>query len=174
MNPSSHTFFSLRSVLALSIDDVGWVLWNICDRYAMLRDPESQYRYQSEFHEWSKTHFYPIRLHWVVSDATQALTIIGGGYPDFWWRCYEFANKRSPVMATNRTVRFESHRANAAAYTCFRQFSRAETALGLIEELLAEDPGWVNHNFAEITFATLLVDFHHTTGLPCTHKSVVQ
>jgi len=151
---------SLRSRLALSTDDVGWALWNICDRYAILRNAKQQYVYQSEFYEWGKTTLPALRLHWVVSDGTQALTLIDGGFLDFWWNCYQFANKRVPIAAENRTVRFESHRANAAAYTHFREFSRAESALQLLETVLSEDQIWVNRDFAIVTYHTLLVEFY--------------
>lgn len=86
----------LWAKVVLSVDDTGWALWNICDNYAMMRDAKSQHKYQSEFHECSKTNPYPLRLHWVVSDATQTLTLIDGGFLDFWWKCYEFANAECP------------------------------------------------------------------------------
>jgi hypothetical protein len=76
---------SLHPKVDLSVDDRGWLLWNICDRYAMLRDAEHQYKYQSEFQEWSKTNLSSYRLHWVVSDANQALTLTYGGFSEFWW-----------------------------------------------------------------------------------------
>ena len=155
---------SLRAKVSLSVDDTGWALWNICDRYALMRDAKSQHKYQSEFHEWGKTNLSPLRLHWVVSDATQALTLIDGGFLDFWWKCYEFANAQCPLVAENRTVRFESHRANAYAYTRFREFSRAEAALNAMEKLLAEDRAWGNREFAAVTFRTLLVDFYNAKG----------
>lgn len=152
---------SLRSKIPLSANDVGWVLWNVCDRYAVLRDAKNQYSYQSEFHEWIKSNLPPSQLHWVVSDSTQALTLINGGFLDFWWHCYQFANENSPIVAANRPARFESHRANASAYTYFREFGRAETAFQSIENLLLEDPTWTNHDFATVTFSTLLIDFYN-------------
>jgi len=156
---------SLRAKVDLSIDDAGWALWNICDRYALMRDATNQHKYQLEFHEWSKTHLFPLRLHWVVSDGTQALTLIDGGFLEFWWNCYEFANAHAPLVPENRTVRFESHRANAGAYSRFREFARAETALNAMERLLAEDPKWCNREFAAATFKTLLIKSYTAKGL---------
>jgi pentatricopeptide repeat protein len=126
----------------------------------MLRDAKNQYPYHLEFHEWSKTNLYPLRLHWVVSDGTQALTLIQGGCGGFWWEWYEFANGTAPKVPENRTARFESHRATAAAYTHFKEFHRAEVALDTMETLLSEDPGWSNREFATITWYTLLVEFY--------------
>ncbi len=155
---------SLRAQVHLSEDDTGWALWNLCDQYAMLRDAKSQYVYQSEFHEWSKTNLPPLRLHWVVSDSTQALTLIQGGKIDFWWHCYQFANERAPIIKENRTVRFESHRANANAYIYFREFDRAEAAISSIADVLSEDPAWVNCDFAMVTLKTLLIEFYNAQG----------
>lgn len=129
-----------------------------------MRDAKSQHKYQSEFYDWSKTNLFPLRLHWVVSDAGQALTLIDGGFLDFWWKCYEFANSHCPLVAENRSVRFESHRANAISYIRFREFSRAETALKAIEKLLAEDRAWGNREFAAATFSTLLLGFYNAKG----------
>ncbi len=155
---------SLNRKENLPPDDKGWVLWNICDRFAMLRDAQNQYRYQLEFHEWSKISLPPLRLHWVVSDGTQALTLIHAGFLEFWWRWYEFANEHCPRVPDNRTVRFESHRANAAAYTRFSQIGRAERALNAIADLLSEDAAWPNRNFAAATFRTLMINFYGAQG----------
>lgn len=154
----------LRSRATLSADDAGWAFWNVCDCYALLRKAKDQYSYQSEFYEWSKSALPSLRFHWVVSDATQALTLIDGGFLDFWWNCYQFANESVPRIAENRTVRFESHRANAAAYTHFREFSRAETALRSLEAVLSEDPLWINRDFATVTWITLLIEFYTALG----------
>lgn len=149
---------------SISADDKGWAFWNVCDRYAMLRNAKDQHRYQSEFFEWSKSALPSLRFHWVVSDGTQAMTLIAGDFLDFWWNCYQFANESVPRVAENRTVRFESHRANAAAYTHFQEFSRAETALQSIEAVLSEDSTWLNRNFATVTYTTLLITFYAGLG----------
>lgn len=148
----------------LPADVKGWVLWNLCDRFAMLRDAQNQYRYQSEFHEWSARSLPALRFHWVVSDGTQALTLIQGGYLESWWQWYEFANAHCPRVADNRTVRFESHRANAAAHTHFSEIGRAESALNAIEDLLGEDSTWSNRDFAATTFRTLRINFYDVQG----------
>jgi tetratricopeptide (TPR) repeat protein len=148
----------------LSLNDKGWSFWNICDNYAMLRKPREQHAVQAEFYEWSKSSLPPLRQHWVVTDATQAMTLIDGGYLDFWWSCYQSANESAPRLLENRTVRFEAHRANAAAYTHFREFKHAETALEALNAVLSEDPLWVNRDFAQNTFNTLLLAFYHGQG----------
>ncbi|MBI5669468.1 MAG: hypothetical protein HZC41_15805 [Chloroflexi bacterium] len=148
----------------VSADDRGWAFWNVCDQYAMLRNAKDQYTYQAEFYKWSQRDLPLLRRHWVVSDGTQAMTLINGGFLEFWWDCYQSANESAPQVAENRAARFESHRANAAAYTHFREFSRAETALRSLEALLSEDPLWVNRDFATATVSTLRVEYYAALG----------
>jgi tetratricopeptide (TPR) repeat protein len=153
----------LRENIDLTPDDTGWALWSICDRYALAEDAGTQHGYQSEFRELVSANF-PERAHWVVCDSTQAMTLIGGGFTDFWWGCYRSANDSAPRVAENRTVRFEAHRANASAYTRFGELERAESALDAMAGLLDEDPRWRNREFAVVTYSTLLVEFHTATG----------
>ena len=152
----------LRDTEGLSVDDAGWALWNICDRYAMLRDADPQFRYQREFRALVETHV-PERLHWVVSDSTQALTLVAGGYKDFWRDAYILANAHAPRVPETRNVRFESHRATASVFTK-SDLERAAVALEACEAVLSEDPAWVNRDFASVTSKTLLVGFHHARG----------
>ena len=147
----------------LSPDDAGWALWNICDQYALNRDAGVQHRYQSEFFELVKRSF-PERAHWVVCDGTQALTLIHGGLIDFWWGCYQYANERAPRVLGNRTVRFESHRANAATCMQLGESDRAAAALEGMAELLEEDAMWQNMDFAHMTYMSLLVQFYGAAG----------
>ena len=151
-----------RATEESSWDDAGWALWNICDRYALLRDADSQYPYQREFRAFAETHA-PERMHWVVSDATQALTLISGGYGEFWWDTYLSASAHAPRVPETRNVRFESHRVTAAAFTR-SDLERANVALEACEAVLSEDPAWVNRDFASVTSKTLLVGFHHARG----------
>jgi hypothetical protein len=153
----------LHEEATLDPENMGWVLWNICDWYAMARDSVTQYKYQSEFFELVKSSF-PERAHWVVCDGTQALTLINGGMLDFWCDCYEFANDNVPRSAKNRTVRFEAHRANTVAYVRFTEFARAESSLQAMADLLEEDPHWQNREFTNATYLKLLVSLHSATG----------
>src|SRR4051812_8314294 len=86
---------------ALSPDDRGWVFWNLCDRYAVLRDAARQCEWQHAFHVWVGTECPPSRRHWVVSDATQALSLLQGGYSNDWWSWYVDANTSAPRRAWN-------------------------------------------------------------------------
>lgn len=154
---------SLRDGNQLGLDETGWALWNLCDRHALLKRAEAQYGYQLEFWQWCGAHF-PSRLHWVVSDATQANTLINGGHLAAWWEWYDLANRECPRTAENRAVRFESHRANTSAYTRFKEFEKAETAIQETRRLLEEDPTWCNRGFATACFHTLLLEHHTAKG----------
>lgn len=156
---------SLRAQVKLSPEDEGWAQWNICDRLALLGDPIRQYGYQVAFAEWLRDTFPAERLHWVVSDSTQAMNLMKGGFVDFWTTHYRYANERAPKIPENRVVRFESHRAVAAAYTHgFRDLQQALEGLRAIEDVIAEDPEWPNRDFATITLETLYVDFLSVSG----------
>jgi hypothetical protein len=153
----------LREQVDLTPDDAGWVLWNICDWYAVVGDSITQHKYQSEFFDLVRGSF-PERAHWVVCDSTQAHTQIRGGFLDFWSECYQFANHNAPNVAENRGARFEAHRANAASYTHFGEIDRAGSALEAMASLLEEDAQWGSEEFASATYKTLLVQFHAATG----------
>ena len=155
---------SLHENAELTPDDRGWALWNICDLYACAREASTQHKYQSQFFELARSSF-PERAHWVVSDGTQALTLTHGGFGHFWSGCYDFANENAPRVAENRTVRFESHRANAGFCTKHDHLGQfRNSALEAMASLLEEDPGWRNREFAGVTYMTLLVDFYGATG----------
>jgi hypothetical protein len=144
----------------LSVDDQAWLLWNLCDCYALLRDAPNQYSYQVAFHRWSITSLAPERLHWVTSDATQACTLIAAEFGDEWWEWYLYANTHATCTAFNRTARFESHRANASAHLKFGLLSRAQVALSHLESVLSESETWDNMPFATVTFYTFLIEWH--------------
>lgn len=164
LEASIELFKALTAEEKLSNEDTGWILWNLCDGYAMRRDAQNQFQYQSEFYRWVNTHFYPERLHWVVSDGTQARTLIDGGYLYPWWQWYIDANERAPIIEQNRNARFESHRATGDALIFFAEYEKAELSLRALEDLLKEDSAWTNHDFAEVTYRTLLIDFYNGTG----------
>ena len=56
-----------------------WAFWNLSDNYAMLRDASEEYRNHKLF-EKKLMHMDEKYLHWIVSDGTQKLTLLTGGY----------------------------------------------------------------------------------------------
>lgn len=149
----------------LSPDDAGWVLWIICDQYAIGRvnDPVIQHRYQSEFFELVKRNF-PERAHWVVSDATQEVSLLRGGFLDFWCGCYRFANDTVPRVAENRGVRLQSHETNAFSFGHVGETGHMRSALDAMAGLLEEDPQWPGQRFGTVRHKTLLFEFYIAVG----------
>jgi hypothetical protein len=149
----------------LSPDDAGWVLWNICDQYALGRanDPITQHRYQCEFLELVKRNF-PERAHWVVSDGTQAISLMRGGFLDFWCECYQSANDTVPRVEENRTARFQSHRANADSFHHVGEIERMRSALDATAGLLEEDAEWPGQQFATVTHKEQMFEFYAAIG----------
>lgn len=152
----------LRKNVDLQPEDAGWVLWNLCDLHALTMDADTQLAYQTEFFAYARQNF-PERIHWVVSDSTQANSLIRNGYGDFWLTCYRYANDTAPRIAENRRVRFEAHRSTARALIILHQYTHAEFALERLADLLLEDPQWHHRDFARITYLTYLLNLYAAT-----------
>jgi len=139
----------------LSIDEKGWAYWNISDRYALMREPQLEYKYHVEFVEWGKEFLKPDKLHWFVSDATQALTLSLGNFFDQWYDWYLYACKNSSKNEANRGVRFESHKQAAGSLLKLNKIEVIEEAFNNMFETLQEDQEWENHIYCSLTFHTL-------------------
>ena len=86
----------------------GCLLWNLSDVYAMRRDAKSLYTNHLQF----ATHLQssaPMYRSWLVSDATQRLTLEQGGFGDVWWCWYEEVNKAYDPLC--EAALFHAHRA---------------------------------------------------------------
>ncbi|MGG0670791.1 hypothetical protein [Sporosarcina koreensis] len=148
----------IKKTKTLPIDETGWMYWNISDIPAVLRKPRDVYENHIEFVEWGKQALFPHKLHWFVSDATQALTLSLGDYFDEWFKWYLFSCKYSSRNKENRAIRFESHRAAAISLLVLKRFFEIEIPITNMAELLEEDKDWENTLFAEFTYYTLLAE----------------
>jgi hypothetical protein len=148
----------------LSVDEIGWVYWNISDGYALLRNPEHEFRNHLKFFEWGKENLYPNKLHWIVSDATQALTLSLGHYFKRWEDWYLFACKHSTKSESNRGGRFESHRATAASMIKLKKTNLLDTVLSNMQTVIQEDEKWENASFSRIAYYSLLLERHSLIG----------
>jgi len=160
-NKNEEAFQRLHEIKkskTLTLDETGWMYWNMSDIPAVMRKPESVYKNHVEFVEWGKQTLFPHKLHWFVSDATQALTLSVGEYFDEWFEWYLFACKHSSKNKENRAIRFESHRAAATALLKLKRISEIEVPFRHMAELIEEDSGWENNIFAEFTYHTLLAE----------------
>lgn len=136
----------------LSVNERGWVYWNVSDGYALLREPELLYANHREFFEWGKENLAPEQLHWIVSDSTQALSLSLGNYFDHWMDWYQYACDYAPKLDTNRGVRFESHRALGGSLWVLERYSEMDSVLENMNQLIQEDVTWSNTLFAQITY----------------------
>lgn len=142
----------------LSVLEKGWAHWNISDRYALMREPVLEHQNHIKFVEWGKQALHPDKLHWFVSDATQALSLSLGNRLDDWIDWYEYACLNSSKNRGNRGGRFESHRAMAYTLMKTNKLSNIEIPLQRMVELLREDENWENITFSTITYYFLLME----------------
>ncbi|MEO2213722.1 hypothetical protein ABGV40_22960 [Paenibacillus amylolyticus] len=136
----------------LSVNEQGWVYWNVSDGYALLREPELLYANHRAFFEWGKENLAQEQLHWIVSDSTQALSLSLGNYFNYWIDWYQYACDHAPKLDTNRGVRFESHRALGGSLWVLERYSEMDSVLENMNQLIQEDDSWSNILFARITY----------------------
>ncbi|QTD42129.1 tetratricopeptide repeat protein [Sporosarcina sp. Te-1] len=150
-----HEFKNSRRLMT---DEMGWVYWNISDANAVQRKYQMVYENHVKFVEWGKAELFPDRLHWFVSDATQALTLSLGDYFEEWFNWYLYACQHSTRTAENRGIRFESHRAAIGSLLKLKKLTQIEIPFSHMCGLLQEDHDWENHTFAAFTYYTLLLE----------------
>jgi tetratricopeptide (TPR) repeat protein len=150
----------------LPMDEIGWAYWNISDSYAMMRVADLEYENHVKFVNWGKQVLYPERLHWFVSDATQALTLSLSKENHFekWYEWYLYACKHSSKTEENRGVRFESHRAAAGAAIILKRIDKFDIPFKNMHEVLQEDRSWTKRLFAEIEYLSLSLERYHILG----------
>ena len=99
-------------------------------------------------------------LHWIVSDGTQKMTLLIGGFESYWNKLYEYACKNSPKTQENVVIRFESHRANIAI-PCLIDFKfdkeHSLYALENLRESVVELKNTSNAKFYKLTYFTQLI-----------------
>ncbi|WP_160036394.1 hypothetical protein [Paenibacillus sp. An7] len=142
----------------LSLDEEGWVYWNLSDNYALLRNTNDLYQNHLKFVNWGKTALYPEKLHWLVSDATQALTLSLTDHFKDWTEWYLYACTHSNRSRENRAVRFESHRTAAASSVTLKNIQVLDIALENMLRLIHEDDTWQNLLFSKIAYFSLLLE----------------
>ncbi|MBB6022289.1 hypothetical protein HNR77_003386 [Paenibacillus sp. JGP012] len=136
----------------LSINERGWVYWNVSDGYALLREPKPLYANHLAFFEWGKENLAPEQLHWIVTDSTQALSLSLGDDFNHWIDWYQYACDHAPKLDSNRGARFESHRALCGTFWALERYSEMAQVLENMEQLIEEDDQWCNLLFARITY----------------------
>jgi hypothetical protein len=139
-----------------------WTLWNISDNLAMLRKPDDELAN----HKLFEKHILQMDskyLNWIVSDGTQKMTLIVGGYEQYWFDLYKFACRQSVQSAENRRIRFESHRASVAIPIMIEyNFNKENSlfALDNMKNMLPELKDDYNYKFYELTYFTQYIGAH--------------
>ena len=87
-----------------------WVYWNISDQLAIMRRADEELQNHKLFFKQLSS-MEEKYLPWIVSDATQCMTLLAGGYETFWNAVYDVSCRQTPKTPENVFVRFESHRA---------------------------------------------------------------
>lgn len=136
-----------------------WALWNISDNLAMLRKSQEQFinhkLFEKQLLQMDKQY-----LHWIVSDGTQKMTLLIGGFESYWNKLYEYACKNSPKTQENVVIRFESHRANIAI-PCLIDFKfdkeHSLYALENLRESVVELKNTSTAKFYKLTYFTQLI-----------------
>lgn len=136
----------------LSVNERGWVYWNVSDGYALLREAKPLYANHLAFFEWGKENLAPEQLHWIVTDSTQALSLSLENDFNHWIDWYQYACDHAPKLDSNRGARFESHRALCGTFWALERYSEMAQVLENMEQLIEEDDQWCNLLFARITY----------------------
>mgnify|MGYP005772592165 FL=1 len=143
----------------LTDEEKCWAIWNISDRFAMLRDPDRELLNHKQF-EKQLLNMEPKYLHWIVSDGTQKLTLIVGGYEKYWNDLYNYACENSSKINENSIIRFESHRASVPIPMAVEYQADKNHAMFSLENLknsLEELKGSSNERFYELTYYTQVI-----------------
>ncbi len=101
-------------------EDIAWIMWNISDLYALMRDSENLYKNHIRFSEHLKTMSAPY-LFWCVCDSSQKFTLQLGGYNDLWYDLYRYACEKNQIVTDeNEYIAFEAHRAALSRHKQFK------------------------------------------------------
>lgn len=149
-------------------EERGWAYWNISDNYAMLRWADNVYKNHQLFGKLVLS-MDPKYIHWLVSDATQKLTLIKGGYEKYWNELYLRACNETEKSVENQLIRFESHRA-AVATPATEQYSFDKDvslfALDNIKNILVEFEESYDYQFYRLTYYTLKIGLNSLLNRP--------
>lgn len=155
------TLIEFSKSRSLTVEEQGWIYWNLSDNYALLRQVDLQYSIHAQFFEWGKEFLNPDKLHWIVSDGTQALTLSLGNHFNEWFSWYLYACKHSSKITENRVVHFESHRTAIYSLLKLNKLSDIDIPFAHMYNLLLENRDWENITFSEITYYSFMLEKSH-------------
>lgn len=139
-----------------------WALWNISDNLASMKNSNDELINHKLFEKQILMMDYKY-LHWIVSDATQKMTLIIGGYEPYWFDLYRFACQQSIKSVENQRVRFESHRASVAIPLVLNyNYNKDDSlfALNNMKDMLPELKNDFNYKFYELAYFTQYISMY--------------
>lgn len=139
-------------------EDICWARWNISDNYAMLRMGEKELENHIKF-EKQLSKMESKYLPWIVSDATQKFELKRCGFGEYWTRLYKASVMNTPRTPENIRIRFESHRAAAAASQIIDTDERLfAEGIKNMREVLAEMDGSDDADFYRLIYYAILLN----------------
>lgn len=143
-----------------------WALWNISDNLAMLRNSNDELVNHKLF-ENQILNMDVKYLHWIVSDCTQKMTLLIGGYEQYWIDLYKYACINTPFINENKRIRFESHRATVATPMIIEySFDKDNSlfALDNMKKMLPKLKDDYNYYFYELIYYTQYIGAYTLLG----------
>ena len=139
-------------------EEVGFCYWNISDNLALTKNGAALYENHKKFYEHIKNSD-PVYLYWVVSDATQRLTLEKDGLTDFWWSLYKEAVGKN----TNSSVYFAKFCAHRAALYTNESLTVSSDVLDFakrsFENFLKNTEGAAEYGFYKAIYLSLISRF---------------
>lgn len=148
----------LQNKIVVDFEDVGFCYWHISDNFALLREGASLYSNHRDFEEYIRKGDSRY-LYWVVSDATQRLTLETDDHSDFWWRLYSDAVYRN-VCGEYDFAEFCAHRAALYVNPLLSHTERnLSFAISNYERLLDATKDKPEYQFYKTIFLSLISRF---------------
>lgn len=148
----------IQDKAVVDFEDVGFCYWHISDNFALLRDGASLFKNHRIFEEHIRT-VESRYLYWLVSDATQRLTLEVNGHTDFWWKLYADAIQGN----VNGELEFAEFCAHRAALYVNPYLPHTESnlsfAISKYENLLDRTKDKPEYRFYKIIYLSLISRF---------------
>lgn len=159
-------FIDLLKSADLTDTEKCWAYWNISDNLALLRKSNDELlnhkKFENQLSLMDKKY-----LFWIVSDATQKLTLLKGGYEQYWIDLYDYACKFSSKLKETARIRFESHRATVMIpLTVEYKFNKEHSlyALDNLKQSADEFKDSSEYTFYRLTYLTQAIGAHSLTN----------
>lgn len=87
-----------------------WAYWNISDNYALQKKYENTYQNHLKFEDFIRKTYESNYILMLICDTTQRLSLIEGGYSNYWSNLYFEATNNISINDSNYCIMFEVFR----------------------------------------------------------------